>query len=92
MTQVKMDDRDEQLRTELMEAILEYLEGNRRFRSVLDVGITVNSKHISPHNPNLAAVASELDTIGNELANGKNYSREYIKETFTTMLEKLTKD
>lgn len=92
MTQVQIDDRDEQLRTELMEAILEYLEGMRSLRSVLQVGITVNSKRISPNNPNLAAVASQINAMGNEVANDKKFSREYIKETFTSMLEKLTRN
>lgn len=87
MTQVKIDDRDE-----LLEAILEYIEGVRTFRSILAVGITAHSRSISPNNPNLATVVSQLNSMGNQVEKGKIFSREEIKDIFTTMLEKLTKD
>ena len=87
-----MNDRDEQLRTELMEGILEYLEGLRTFRSILVIGITAHSRSISPNNPNLAWVVSQLSSMGNQIGKGKSISKDEIKETFTTMLEKLTRD
>ena len=85
-----MESQDEQLRTELMEGMLEYIEGNKTFRSILTLGITAHSKR-TPNIPEVAEVVTELNAIGNQVAHGKNYSREYIKETFTTMLEKLAK-
>lgn len=88
----KMNDRDEQLRTELMEGILEYIEGMRTFRSVLVIGITAHNRSISPNNPNLTWVVSQLNSMGNQVGNGKNFSREEINEIFTTMLEKLPRD
>lgn len=86
-----MDDRDELLRTELMESILSYLEGSRPLRSVLVLGITAHSRRPSK-NQNIADVVSQLNYIGNQIANGNTFSKEYIKESFTTFLEKLTKD
>jgi hypothetical protein len=90
MEQVKMDDRDEQLRAELLEAILEYIEGMRTFRSTLAVGITAYNKSISSSNPNLVEVVSQLNLMGNQVGKGKSFSREEIKEIFTNMMEKLT--
>ncbi len=82
---------DEQLRTHLIEAILEYLEGNRTLQSIVDLGIaTYNRK--SSKDSKFEEVVSRLNTIGHEIADGKSFSRESIKETFTTMLEKLTSD
>lgn len=82
---------DEQLRTQLIEAILEYLEGNRTLRSVLVLGlITYNG--MSSKNSKLAEVVSQLNTIGNKIADNKSISGESIKETFTNMLEKLISD
>jgi predicted house-cleaning noncanonical NTP pyrophosphatase (MazG superfamily) len=92
MNHVKMDDKDEQLRAKLLESILEYIEGMRTFRSILTFGITAHSKSISPRNPNLMEVVSQLNSMGQQVVAGRNFSKEEIKETFTTMLEKLTKD
>ena len=83
-----MNEQDEQLRTELMEGMLEYIEGNKSFRSILAIGITTYNKS-EPNISTVADVVSQLNTMGNHVAEGKNYSREYIRETFTTMLEKL---
>lgn len=85
-----MNEQDEQLRTELMEGMLEYLEGNKTFRSILTIGITAHNKRI-PTIPEVAEVVSQLNALGNQVSQGKSYSREYIKDTFTTMLEKLAK-
>ncbi|MGH7204533.1 MAG: hypothetical protein ACREHC_08910 [Candidatus Levyibacteriota bacterium] len=92
MTEVTINDRDEQLRTELMEKILEYIEGMRTFRSILVIGITAHNRKISPNNSNLAWVVSQLNLMGNKVGKGKNFSREEIKDIFTIMLEKLTRD
>ena len=86
-----MNEQDEQLRTELMEGMLEYLEGNKTYRSILTMGITAYNKR-KQQIPEVAEVVAQLNTMGNQVADGKNYSREYIKEIFTTLLEKLTKD
>lgn len=80
---------DELFRTELIEAILEYFEGDRTLRSVLDIGITAYHMKNPLRNSKLAEVVSILNTMGNEVADGKNISSGVIKETFTTMLEKL---
>lgn len=87
-----MAETDEKLRTELMEAILEYFEGGKTMRSVLSLGITMNNSKTPPKNPKIAEVVSQLNSIGNELSNGKSFSYEYIKETFTSILEKLIRD
>ena len=87
-----MNEKDEQLRTDLMEAILAYFEGLRTFRSVLTLGITANGWSRPVRNQNIAEVVSQLNSMGNEIGNGKSFSREDIKDIFTTMLEKLTKD
>ncbi len=86
-----MNKQNEQLRTALMEAILEYIEGYRTFRSVLTLGVNAHNLR-PPNNPTLAAVIYQLNSIANNISNGKAYSRENIKEIFTTMLEILTKD
>lgn len=85
-----MNEQDEQLRTELMEGLLEYLEGNTTFSSILTIGIIAQNKR-KPTIPEVAEVVLQLSTLGNQVSHGKNYSREYLKEIFTTMLEKLTK-
>lgn len=86
-----MNDREEQLKTAIMEAMLDYIEDNKTFRSVLTLGITAYHQR-PPKDTNIAEVVSQLNTMGNHIANGNSYSREGIKEIFTTMLEKLTKD
>lgn len=83
-----MEEQDERLRTELMESMMEYLEGNRTLRAVLAIGITAYNRDM-PKMPALAATVVQLNIMGNQVSEGKNYSREYIKETFTTLLEKL---
>ena len=84
-----MNEQEEKVRTVLIEEILEYLEGNKTFRSVLTIGITAhNSRKLTI--PEVSDVVTQLNEMGNQISGGKNYSREYIQETFTTMLEKLT--
>ena len=83
-----MDEHDELLRTALMEGILEYFEGKTTFQSLLTVGTTAYNES----QPNIASVAEvvfQLSSMGDQIAEGKNYSHEYIRETFTSMLEKL---
>lgn len=80
---------DNQLQTELLEAILEYIEGVRSFRSVLALGITAYNRK-PPKNPHVADVISQLNDMGQQVSNGYKYSREEINEKFTDMLEKLT--
>ena len=91
---LSMNEREEKLHTQVMEALLDYLEGQRTLRSVVALGITEHNRNWSPRNENLAQTLSQLNFIGNQIAHGENkkYSREYIKETFTTMLEELTKN
>lgn len=79
---------EEQLRMQLMETILEYLEGNETQKSVIGLGLAADSRKISKDS-SLFEVVSRLNTIGHETADGKNFSEESIKQTFTTMLEKL---
>lgn len=90
----QMNESEDNLRTEILEAILEYLEyleDKRTFRSVLTLGITANSKIRALKNPNLASVVSQLNSLGNQIANGHNFSKVERKDMFTTMLEKLIK-
>lgn len=82
---------DEQFRTQLIEAILEYLEGNSALQYVLALGLTAYNKG-SSNDSKLAEVVSQFKTMGDEMADGKSFSGESIKETFTTMLEKLIGD
>lgn len=82
---------DEQLRTQLIEAILEYLEGNETLRSVLALGLNAYSK-IASKDSRFAEIVSQLNDMNNEIAEGKSFSKENIKEIFTTMLEKLIRD
>ncbi len=86
-----MNEQDEQLRTAIMEAILEYIEGVRTFRSVLTLGINAYNLK-SPKDPTLMAIVHQINTMAKNVSNGKDYSRESIKEIFTTILELLTKD
>lgn len=83
---------DKQFRAKIIEAILEYFEGNRTFRSVLALGITIYHIKSPLMNSKFAEVISQLNTMGDEVAGGKSFSGEGVKETFTTMLEKLTRD
>lgn len=87
-----MDDKDEKLRTQLIEAILEYLEGENTLQSVFTLGTTATNRNKFPIHTKVTEVASQLDAMGDEAANGKSFSREYIKDVFTTMLEKLISD
>jgi hypothetical protein len=82
---------EENLKIQLIEAILEYFEGNKTLPSVLDLGLTAYNKRFSTDSK-LAEVASQFKAMGDEIAGGKSFSGESIKETFTTMLEKLTGD
>ncbi len=82
---------DEQLRTQLIEAILEYLEGNSTLRSVLALGITAYNRK-SSKNTKFSEVVSQLNAMSSEIADSKSFSSESIKKIFTTMLEKLTSD
>ncbi|HZE86979.1 MAG TPA: hypothetical protein VE090_02110 [Methylomirabilota bacterium] len=79
---------DNDLRVKLMEAILSFFEGKESLRQVVAAGITVHSR--SSKNPNIAQVASELNSIGSQMANGNKLSNETINERFTEMLQKLT--
>lgn len=84
-----MDDKDENLRTQLIEAILGYFEGRRTLPSVMELGVTAYKSEMSLTRFKLAEVVSQLNSIKNEIDNGKSYSYENLKEIFTTMLEKL---
>ncbi len=80
---------EEDLRVELIEALLDYLEGRRTFRSVLILGINSYNLHQPFENECVTQTVKELNEMGNQLADGKEYSKEEIKETFTTFLEHL---
>lgn len=82
---------EDTLRIELLEAILAYFEGVKTYRSILTLGITAHSRSRQLRDQNITTVVSQLNTMGNQLAEGRKLSREEIKETFTTMLETLTK-
>ncbi len=84
----------EHLRIELMEAILDYLDGKKSFRTVLVLGITAHNRGNLQKYPNIAEVVSQLNAIENQLANGEGnkFSPEKIKDIFTDMLEKLIED
>jgi predicted metal-dependent TIM-barrel fold hydrolase len=91
---LNMDNMSDKIQTEIMEAMLEYLEGKRSLRSVIVVGINGYHKMPKTEKEVLYEVLSELNIMGNQIANDedKKYSREEVNEIFTTMLEKLTKD
>ncbi len=86
-----MNDREQQLKTRLLESILEYIEGKRTFSSVTMIGITEQSKNKIIKDKHLAEVIEELNSMANDSINGKNFSREEANQIFTTMLEKLLK-
>lgn len=86
---VDKDSSDEKLKTQIIEAILEYFEGNRTLRSILALGITVYNRKKFSTDSKVTEVVSQLNTMGNEMVDGKSFSNENIKETFTSMLEKL---
>ena len=80
---------ENELRGELVEALLDYLEGRRTFRSVLILGINAHNFYQPFQNEHVAKTVSELNSFGSQVADGKNFSKEEIKETFTTLLEHL---
>jgi hypothetical protein len=80
---------EEDLRVQLIEALLGYLEGRRTFRSVLILGINSYNLHHPFEIVGVTQTVKELNEMGNQLADGKEYSKEEIKETFTTFLEHL---
>ena len=80
---------EDDLRVELVVALLDYLEGRRTFRSVLILGINSHNLHQPFENEFVTQTVKELNDIGNQVANDKDYSKEEIKETFTTLLEHL---
>ncbi len=89
---INLDDKEEELKTRLMETILEYMEGRRTFRSVLAFGITAYSRSKPSKNPDIAEIVLQLNAMGNQIADGKIFSKEDVKEIFTNMLESLIKD
>ena len=80
---------EEDLRVQLIEALLAYLEGRRTFRSVLILGVNFYNFYQPFEIEFVAETIKELNNMGNQLANGKKFSKEEIKETFTTFLEHL---
>ena len=80
---------EEALRVKLVEAILDYIEGRKTFRSVLILGINSYNLQQPFEDQYITETVKELNDMGNQLANGKNFSKEEIKETFTTFLEHL---
>ncbi|HZE87102.1 MAG TPA: hypothetical protein VE090_02735 [Methylomirabilota bacterium] len=84
-----MNDNEENLRVQLIEALLDYIEGRRTFRSVIVFGINAYNLHEPYKDQYITKIVNELNDMGNQLANGKNFFKEEIKETFTTFLENL---
>ena len=80
---------EEDLRVQLIEALLDYLEGRRTFRSVIVFGINIYNLHEPYQDQHITEIVNELNDMGSQLANGKNFFKEEIKETFTTFLEHL---
>ncbi len=80
---------EEDLRVELIEALLAYLEGRRTFRSVIVFGINVYNLHEPYQDHHITEIVNELNDMGNQLANGKNFFKEEVKEIFTNFLEQL---
>ena len=87
-----MTELENKLSTDIMEAILAYIEGEKSFRSVLSLGITAHSKSHRLTNETLKDVIAQLSEMGNQMGNGKKFSKEQIRLKFTTFLEELTKD
>ncbi len=87
-----MNDRENQLKLELMEAMLEYIEGKKTFSSVTMIGITEQSRNRVLKNKHLAEVISQLSSMANTSIKGKKFSREETIQIFTSMLEKLLKE
>ena len=80
---------EEDLRVQLIEALLAYLEGRRTFRSVIVLGINAYNLHEPYQDHYITEIVNELNDMGSQLADGKDYSKEEIKETLTTFLEHL---
>lgn len=86
-----MTEREDILRIEIMEAILAYFEGEKSFRSVLQLGITAHSKSDRLTDNTIKRVVEQLSQMGNNVGKGKKYSKEQIRLTFTTFLDELIK-
>jgi hypothetical protein len=85
-----MKNHEEALRTELIEYMLEYIEGDKKLHEVLELGTTAAENIHSL--PSLSAVVLELHSMEKQVKGGERFSREHISEIFTNMLEILTKD
>ena len=77
-----MNDQEKQLRSELVEAILEYIEEKRTFDSVTMFGITEQSKDRVLQSKHLAEVISSLTSMSNASIQGKKFSREETIQIF----------
>lgn len=74
------DSLEKELEFQIIAALLDYLEGRRDIHAVV------------VKNQNIAQVLSELNKLASQLDSADNtLSPEDIKESFTTMLEQLTK-
>lgn len=86
-----MNNKDNGLRAQLIEAMLEYIDGKGTLQSVLALG---NSFQDKSHEKKTATeeVISQLHHMDKCINGGKDYSYIEIRETFTTMLQKLTSE
>ncbi len=80
---------EEDLRVQLIEALLDYIEGRRTFRSVIVFAINAYNLHEPYQDQYITEIVNELNDMGSQLANGKKFSKEEVKDTFTTFLEHL---
>jgi hypothetical protein len=81
----------EQIRTDLMMAILDYFEGLKPLEDVLSFGRVVYSKINTIGDSEIIKVANDLNSLGVKITNKhEQLSKEFIREEFTTMLETLT--
>ena len=82
-----MGEKGNQLRTEILETILAYFEGEKSFEFVVNLGKTLKNRKRHLMTPSITKAISLLNQINNKIERGENFSREEIKEIFTDILE-----
>lgn len=84
-----MDENEEQIKTELVEAILLHIENYMPYASVLEKATLYKRKVKVFRNENLKRVITELDFVRDNISKGSKYSEEDLDEIFTSSLEQL---
>jgi hypothetical protein len=87
-----MSELEDNVRKDLIDAILAYFEGEKSFRSVIVLGITAQNKSEKFSNITLKSIVERLSLMGDQIGKGKQFSKEQIRLAFTEYLDELTKD